>query len=124
MKSGFHHAALVLLLGATAASSADAAPTPAARAEIEQLMAQLADSGCEFQRNGEWHPGPEARKHLERKYAYLLKKDLVHSSEDFIERAATRSSLSGQPYQVRCGPGVSASDDWLRTVLGRIRSGR
>jgi len=88
------------------------------------MMAQLADSGCEFQRNGEWHPGPEARKHLERKYAYLLKKDLVHSSEDFIERAATRSSLSGQPYQVRCGASISASDDWLRTVLGRIRSGR
>lgn len=113
--------ALALLLTAGAAT---AAPSATTTAEIEQLLSQLASSGCEFQRNGDWHAGPAARAHLERKYAYLLKKDLVGSTEDFIARAATRSSSTGQEYQVRCGTSVSTSSAWLRSALSRLRSGR
>lgn len=110
--------ALLLVTGATMA-----APSATTTAEIDQLLSRLASSGCEFQRNGEWHAGPEARAHLERKYAYLLKKDLIGSTEDFIERAATRSSVSGQDYQVRCGAELSTSRAWLRAALSRLRAG-
>ncbi|EOZ0481116.1 DUF5329 family protein [Pseudomonas aeruginosa] len=48
-------------------------------------------------------------------------KDLVASSEDFIERAATQSSLSGKPYQVRCAGQTRNSADWLNQELRRLR---
>ncbi|MDP3859455.1 MAG: DUF5329 family protein [Stagnimonas sp.] len=111
-------AGLALLLCAAGHAASDTS------AEVAQLLSQLASSGCEFQRNGEWHDGPAARAHLERKYAYLLKKNLVASTEDFIERGASRSSASGQPYQVRCGAETSASGAWLRAALARLRARR
>ena len=49
-----------------------------------------------FIRNGSEYPAAEARAHLQKKLDYLERKDLVASSEDFIERAATQSSLSGK----------------------------
>ena len=42
-------------------------------------------------------------EHLQRKYDYLLKKSLVDTSEQFIQRAASKSSVSGKPYRVKCG---------------------
>jgi hypothetical protein len=39
--------------------------------------------------------------HLRKKYKYLLENDLINSTEDFIEKAATKSNLSDQPYEVR-----------------------
>ncbi len=50
-----------------------------------------------FQRNGSWYDGSDARAHLQRKYDYLLKKGMVDSAEQFIERAASQSSMSGNP---------------------------
>lgn len=111
--------ALGLLLPALAAA---ATPSPAARAEIAQLLDHLQASGCEFNRNGRWYLAPAAREHLQKKFEYLLDKGLVGSSEDFIERAASRSSVSGQPYQVRCSSTAPvASADWLKTALRQLR---
>ena len=106
------------------ASGAQAAPDAGTTEEVGQLLTQLATSGCEFQRNGDWHSAVEARAHLERKYAYLLKKGLVGRTEDFIDRAATGSSVTGKDYQVRCAGVTSASAPWLRAALARIRGGR
>ena len=106
------------------ASGAQAAPDARTTEEIGQLLTQLSSSGCEFQRNGDWHPAIEARAHLERKYAYLLKKGLVDRTEDFIDRAATGSSVTGKDYQMRCAGVTSASAPWLRAALARIRGGR
>lgn len=112
-------AAWLLVLAAPAAL---AAPSPQAKQEIRQLMDSLSDSRCEFQRNGAWHGRAEARKHLQRKYDYLLKKDLVDTAEQFIERAASRSSLSGRAYQVRCpGQPVQPAGDWFRQKLDALR---
>lgn len=102
-----------------------AAPPPAARQEIAHLIGYLAASGCSFQRNGSWHEAPEAAKHLQRKYDYLQKRDLVATSEQFIARAASESSLSGKPYQVRCGGQAPvASAAWLKAELAKLRNGR
>ena len=102
-----------------------AAPPAAARQEIAHLIGYLTASGCSFQRNGSWHDAAQAAKHLQRKYDYLLKRDLVASSEDFIARAASESSLSGKPYQVRCGGTAPvASAAWLKAELAKYRGGR
>jgi hypothetical protein len=90
---------LVLVSGMAFAQS----PSPATSREIKQLFVALESSRCEFNRNGSWYDARAATEHLQRKYDYLLKKGLVTSTESFIDLAATRSSLSGKQYLVRCG---------------------
>jgi len=101
---------------------AAAAPTGQARREIARLMDGLSNSQCEFQRNGKWYGRADARAHLQRKYDYLLKRDLVDTAEQFIERAASRSSLSGRAYRVRC-PGEPEQDagHWFLARLKALR---
>lgn len=94
-----------------------------ARSEIAALIAALGTSGCEFQRNGTWYDAVTARAHLQRKYDYLRKRDLAPTAERFIERAASRSSISGQPYRVRCpGRAEQPSADWFLQRLRAIRA--
>lgn len=100
---------------------ASAAPSEKAKAEISALMDALAISGCRFQRNGNWHDATQARAHLQRKYAYLLKKDKVDTAEQFIERAASASSLSGRAYRVQCGDGEQDASVWFGRQLQRLR---
>ena len=114
----------VTLLTAGAYSWA-AAPPAAARAEIERLLAFVANSGCQFNRNGTWYPAPEASAHLADKERYLAQRGQITSAEDFIAKAATKSSMTGKPYTVRCGSEpVIASDEWLTAELRRFRQGR
>ena len=102
--------------------AASAAPTPKAKAEIAGLMDALANSGCRFQRNGSWHGATEARAHLQRKYDYLLKRDKVDTAEQFIERAASRSSMSGRAYRVQCNGREQDAASWFNGQLKRLRS--
>ena len=105
-----------------AAAPAWAHPSPAVQQEIGQLLAHLEASGCEFLRNGQWHDARAARAHIEAKYQYLLRRDLVQSTDDFIERTATSSSMGGGAYAVRCADGVvQPSGVWLRHELIRFR---
>ncbi|MCG8276733.1 DUF5329 domain-containing protein [Stenotrophomonas sp. NLF4-10] len=111
---------LALLLGA--AAPIQAAPGATVQREIEGLMQALEQSGCRFQRNGRWHGAAEVRDHLQRKYDYLRKRELAGSAEQFIDNAASRSSLSGKPYRVAC-PGRSEQDaaPWFRQQLAGLR---
>ena len=103
-----------ILPQATAASVAEV--------EIGQLLGYLERSGCAVYRNGSWYNASDARAHLEKKYRYLLDKGLVETTEDFIDRAATASSMSGKPYQVKCdGREPVSSAEWLTTELQRLR---
>lgn len=101
-----------------------AGPTPApVRAEINALMARLESSGCQFFRNGDWHSGAEAKTHLLRKLDAVEGKATVAKTEQFIELAATRSSSSGQAYQVRCGQTAPVpSATWLGSQLQSLRA--
>ena len=104
---------------------ASAAPfiTVAVRAEIDGLLTRLEKSSCEFQRNGSWYSGKEARKHLQRKLDYLIDKNMVQTTEQFIERGATGSSTSGKAYQVRCGSAAAQpSAQWLQQELKTLRT--
>lgn len=94
----------------------------ASKEEVSHLFSYLENSGCEFYRNGTWYQGNEAIAHLKKKYQYLLRKGLVSSAESFIDRAATASSMSGKPYQVRCGAsGAFESGPWFNAELARYR---
>ena len=101
---------------------AHAAPSAQAQREIRGLMDALSQSQCSFQRNGSWYPADKARAHLQRKYDYLLKRDLVDTAEQFIDRAASRSSMSGKAYRVRC-PGQAEVDaaSWFGGRLKALR---
>ena len=103
---------------------ATAAPTSApVRAEIEALLTKLQASGCQFNRNGSWYSGSEAKAHLLRKLEYVEGKGTVQSTEHFIELAASKSSFSGRSYQVRCGGQAPvASQVWLIQQLAVVRA--
>ena len=112
-------APLALLL---MASAAVAAPPAATQREIAQLFDALGQSGCRFERNGTWYDAAQARDHLQRKYDWLLRRDAVTSTDAFIDLAASKSSMSGRPYHVRCAGGPSVeSGAWFRAVLARLR---
>jgi len=117
--------AFVLLLSLVI-SPAHAAPLPpAARAEVDALLSRLQSSGCEFNRNGSWYAGAEAQAHLLKKLDYLEGKDMVKTAEQFIERGASTSSMSGKAYLVRCaGKAPVESAQWLKAELQQVRVAR
>lgn len=98
-------------------------PSAATEAEISHLLSYLGTSGCDFYRNGNWYDANEARSHLQRKLDYLVKHSLVTTTEDFIVRGGSSSSMSGEEYLVRC-PGADPvrSRAWLTAELQRYRS--
>ncbi|RON08867.1 hypothetical protein BK659_16045 [Pseudomonas brassicacearum] len=95
--------------------------TPQAAQEIKSLLDFVEHSECRFVRNGSEYPGSQARAHLEKKLNYLEGKNMVSSAEDFIDLAATKSSMSGTAYEVRCPAGVQPTNIWLKTELQRQR---
>jgi hypothetical protein len=108
----------LIVSGAVIAQS----PTPVAAREITHLFSALQNSKCEFYRNGTWYNAQKATEHLHRKYNYLLKKGLVTTAESFIELAATKSSMSGKPYLVRCGNTQPVSSkSWFTGKLKELR---
>jgi hypothetical protein len=114
---------LIWVLGFAAFPALRAAPPPIAQAEINYLLDFVEHSGCQFYRNGTWYDPKTARAHLQSKYEMLAGSGRINSAEDFIDQAATSSSLSGRPYQVRCGGAEPiASSQWLQGVLSRYRA--
>ena len=114
---------LAALLLALAAPAAFAQPPASVHAEVDRLLHAVERSGCEFGRNGTWHDSKSAVAHMRDKYDYLVARDLIATSEDFVERVGTKSSMSGQPYQVRCLGGVLlASGPWLTSRLAQLRA--
>lgn len=115
----------VLIAGHAAAVQPAALKPPDAATEITGLIDRLGRSGCEFERNGTWYAAARAKSHLARKYEWLRKRKLAGTTELFIERAASRSSLSGRPYHVRC-PGGPATESatWFGLELKRLRGER
>ena len=112
---------LVLLMLAAAPAHATELSS-SARTEIDALLNTLETSPCQFYRNGSWHSGSEAKDHLQMKLEYLVAKGLITDSEAFIEEAATKSSISGQPYKVRCpNQKEELSAVWLGSELRKIR---
>jgi hypothetical protein len=102
---------------------ARSAPPASAVTEINYLLDFIGRSGCKFYRNGSWYDSHRAQSHLRDKYKYLAARDHIKTADDFIEQAATRSSMSGEEYQIQCEAGPALpSNRWLRTALLEYRS--
>ncbi|WP_133500760.1 DUF5329 domain-containing protein [Cognatilysobacter terrigena] len=114
---------LAALALCTAATGALAAPPASTQREITQLFDALDHSGCRFNRNGSWYDAHKARAHLQDKYDYLLRRDAIHSTDDFIDLAASKSSMTGRAYFVQC-PGTTEvpSATWFRRLLAGLRA--
>jgi hypothetical protein len=112
----------LVLLAASPPVARAAPPTPAT-AEIGYLIEYLERSGCEFYRNGRWYDAAAASAHLRHKYDALSGIHQFNTADDFIERVATRSSMSGLAYEVRCGGHESrTAESWLREALVAYRA--
>jgi hypothetical protein len=98
---------------------ASAAPDAAAEREIAALLSFVASSPCRFVRGGVEYPGAEARDHLARKLESA--RAMIRSADAFVDHVASASSLTGEPYRVRCDARESPTRDWLRAELARIR---
>ena len=88
--------------------------------EIRGLIQAVAESGCEFDRNGTRYSAKEAAEHLELKYS--RGKRHANSAEAFIQRLASKSSWSGKPYQMICDGEAEPAGDWLSATLIQLRA--
>ena|SRR6185369_1035975 len=115
-----------LLVAALASLPAARADTPIkVQNEVSFLLGYITGSGCEFYRNGDWYSARKAVAHLRDKYKYMNDRNLVNTTEQFIERAASESSFSGKPYQIRCNGGAAVtSQQWLSDKLVELRAAR
>ena len=111
-------ACLVLVLAL--AWPAQAAPESVAETEIQYLLAFVADSNCDFIRNGTSHESAEAADHLRLKYSRGRK--YASTAEQFIDQLASESSWTGKPYTVNCGGRTEPVRDWLGRALTDYRS--
>jgi hypothetical protein len=88
-------------------------------AEIEHLLNYIETADCTFNRNGTIHDNRDAAAHIRKKYANT--KRWIKTTEDFIRYAATKSSITGRPYQVICDGVETPTADWLAKELDRFR---
>lgn len=119
-----HVGLAVLALSMTMSARAGESP-PVVRAEIASLLGRLETSDCRFNRNGSWYSGQKAKAHMLAKLHYLEARTTLTSTEQFIDLAATKSSISGKPYLVQCGDTpAQTSEVWLTTQLKLLRATR
>lgn len=115
----------VAMFGLLLASTAVAA-TSAAQTEIEQLLARVqALEGAKFIRNGGEHTAPEAAAHLRLKWERQASR--IKTAEDFIAQCGTKSSTSGDRYQMRFRDGTvhdsaQVLTDWLAEIRRATQS--
>ncbi len=110
--------AVVFLLaaGPIRAESADKAEET-----IHYLISYVSGSGLTFIRNDREYTAGEAATHMNRKYQHF--RDDIETPDEFIERCATKSLLSGDPYLVVDGRGIELrTSDWLRTELAAYQA--
>lgn len=113
----------LLVLGCSALSASAAEISDTARREVDQILTRVAQSGCEFYRAGSWYTAAEARNHLERKYRYLVARQMIATAEDFVALAGTSSSMTNEAYAIRCrGAAAQPSAAWLTSELRTLRA--
>jgi hypothetical protein len=96
------------------------APAKTDAETIESLLAHIETmTGAVFIRNGDEHGAKEAARHLRRKWERAG--GFCDTVDSFIENCATRSFLTGRPYQIRIadGPPMPLAE-FLRRLLGQI----
>ena len=115
-----NHLTRVLVTAIALAMPVAFAETSATEAEIEHLITAIGTSNCVFVRNGKRHSASDAEAHIRSKYRRA--KRYAPTTELFIERLASKSSMSRKPYWMECpGDEPVQSGDWLSAKLQRFR---
>jgi uncharacterized protein DUF5329 len=126
MKHFFILGILIALLSGCGRPERTLPPEPPANAEanvlsedekIEALILALKQlTGATFIRNGKEHTLDEAIAHMRTKWEW--KKSEIKTAEDFIRVAASKSSMSGDPYIIRFADGTQRqAGEWFREQL-------
>ena len=90
--------------------------------EIDYLINSVGRDGCSFIRNDRRYSGREARQHLRSKRE--LNAHLIESTKDFIEKLASTSATTREPYLIRCrGQQQQTANAWFSALLDKRRSG-
>ncbi len=99
---------------------ARAAPDENESARIVRLIDHVAlQTDIRFIRNGEVFEAPEAASHLRAKMNSAGWR--IKTAEHFVDYLASRSSMSGTPYEIRLADGrLMLARDWLRAELKKV----
>jgi hypothetical protein len=129
-------AAIVAAIGAQAAVAQTTAPAttmhparplpPLPRLTEQQKIQALISSietlkGAVFIRNGSEYDGKKAADHMRAKLKYAG--DKIQTAEEFIDALASKSSMSGRPYQIRLPDGRTVnSADYFHAELRKLEA--
>ena len=87
---------------------------------VQHLVSHVSGSGLTFIRNTDKYTSVEAAEHMNNKYRHF--REDIKTAEDFIERCASRSLLSGKPYLVINEQGEQVrTSEWLLAELADYR---
>jgi Family of unknown function (DUF5329) len=113
---------LVLAVTVALALAAGAAPPAHEQSRIDRLIRFVeGQQGMKFIRNGTEYSCADAAKFLRSKMDKMGAE--VATARDFIEKIATKSSMSGTPYHVRFADGrVMPAAQFLSEELRRIEA--
>ena len=111
-----HHIAFLLIAATVIVHTESLADTTI---EIKHIIEYIENSKCTFVRNGKEYNTKEALVHILNKYEYA--KRWIKTAEDFIKYSATKSSMSGRPYTVRCDGRETLCVEWLSDELNLFR---
>ena len=106
---------LLIVLAILIAAPVSSSVPSSTQEEISYLLSQIAQSDCQFIRNSKIHSPEQALEHINRKYNHL--KNRIETAEQFITYAASRSSITGSDYLIRCGAVTTTSRQWLEEQL-------
>lgn len=115
---------LVFIFGS---KSAEAQISKQVESEINHLLASVEASNCSFERNGTIHKAKKAAQHLRDKFknasdSWFAPDPKKWTTDMFIEKIASKSSLSGDPYWIICDDHKKTkSEDWLKAALKKFR---
>jgi hypothetical protein len=114
---------LVSMTSLLALGAARAAPAAHEQTRIEKLIRFVeTQKDMKFVRNGTEYTCADAGKFLRGKLEAMGKE--VTTAREFIERIASKSSMSGQPYQVKFADGrTMLASQFLHEELKRLDSG-
>jgi hypothetical protein len=113
-----------LLLALALAAASHAAPPAAEQARIDRLIDAVAQQrDVQFVRNGKAYGPADAASFLREKLK--ARGADVATAEQFIDRIASSSSTSGQPYRMRFADGREVtSGEYLHTRLKALDEAR
>jgi len=88
---------------------------------VQHLVSHVSGSGLTFIRNTDKYTSVEAAEHMNNKYRHF--REDIKTAEDFIERCASKSLLSGKPYLVINERGKQVrTSEWLLAELADYRA--